>query len=76
MSLHFSVLLCYSLFRQFSARAPLEGTPEFIELEQHIEHLEPGLGRSASTQGGFQIATLFVTLAVAISGGIVTGKLK
>ncbi|XP_046657634.1 ammonium transporter Rh type A-like [Daphnia pulicaria] len=63
----------YSLYRQFSARAPLAGTPEFIELEHHVEHLHAGLDRSASMQGGYQIATLFVTMAVAISGGLVTG---
>ncbi|KAI9559795.1 hypothetical protein GHT06_013802 [Daphnia sinensis] len=63
----------YSLYRQFSARGPLEGTPEYVELHHHIEHLHPGLGRSASMQGGYQIATLFITLAIAISGGLVTG---
>ena len=32
------------------------------------------LGRSAAMQGCYQIATLFVTLAIAISGGLVTGN--
>lgn len=62
-----------SLYRQFSARGPLEGTAEYAELHHHIGHLHPGLGRSASMQGGYQIATLFITLAIAISGGLVTG---
>jgi hypothetical protein len=73
--LRISALVLLSLYRQFSARAPLPGTPEFTELHHHIGHLHnPGLGRSASMQGGYQIATLFVTLAVAISGGLVTGN--
>ena len=36
--------------------------------------IEPGLGRTAKQQGGYQIATVAVTLAVAIAGGLVTGN--
>ena len=62
-----------SLYRQFQARAPLEGTPEFESLHHHIDLHEGGLNRSASLQGCYQIAALFMTLAIAIASGVVTG---
>lgn len=63
----------YSLYRQFPARTPLFNTTEFLEIKSHVPELLPGLGRSASEQGGYQFASVCVTLAIALSGGVVTG---
>lgn len=63
----------YSLYRQFPARAPLEGTPEFEKIHHYVNLHEGGLNRSASLQGCYQIAALFMTLAIAIASGVVTG---
>ena len=38
-----------------------------------MKYDQGGLGRSASAQGGFQIAALFVTLGIAVVSGIFTG---
>ncbi len=54
--------------------APLNGTEHFMSLNMINSEIEPGLGRTAKQQGGYQIATVAVTLAVAISGGLVTGN--
>ncbi len=62
-----------SLYRQFPARTPLFNTTEFLEIKSHVPELLPGLGRSASEQGGYQFASVCVTLAIALSGGVVTG---
>jgi hypothetical protein len=35
--------------------------------------MEPGLGRSATTQAAYQIYALLTTLALAIVGGLLTG---
>lgn len=64
----------FSLYRQFPAMVPLNGTERYRNLYMMDSEIEPGLGRSAKQQGGYQFATLAVTLAVAISGGLVTGK--
>ena len=52
------------------------GTPEYNELHHHLSEngeLHHGLGRTAIMQGCFQIACVFVTMAVSIAGGVVTG---
>ena len=36
--------------------------------------MEPGLGRSATTQAAYQIYALLTTLAIAIVGGLLTGN--
>ena len=54
--------------------APLNGTEHFMSLNMINSDIEPGLGRTAKQQGGYQIATVAVTLAVAIGGGLVTGN--
>lgn len=67
--------LFFSLYRQFPARAPqLTNSTVFLELAHHTHELEPGLGRSAFMQGCFQMATLVVTVVIAIAGGLVTGN--
>lgn len=68
------VLMLSSLYRQFPAMAPKENTTEFAQLQEILGHdLHPGYGRTPNVQGAYQIATLAITLAVAIAGGIVTG---
>lgn len=54
--------------------APLNGTEQYMNLYMMNPEIEPGLGRTAKQQGGYQFATVAVTLAVAISGGLVTGN--
>jgi ammonium transporter Rh len=66
-------IIYFSLYRQFPARAPLEGSVELEVMQQHDSNVNAGFGRSASRQAEFQIAALFMTLAVAIVGGILTG---
>lgn len=63
----------YSLYRQFPARAPLAGTPEFEEIHTHFSGIHPGSGRSAAIQGCYQAAAMAMTIIVAIGGGLVTG---
>ena len=53
---------------------PSNSSHEYWHIHEMDSEIEPGLGRSAQQQGGYQIATVAVTLAVAISGGLVTGN--
>ena len=59
----------HSLFLVFRARAPANLTTQEILLG-----LEPGNGRTAAVQAGFQLALLASTLLISIVGGIITGK--
>ena len=60
--------LC-SLYLIFPARAPETITNN----ELLVLGIEPGEGRSAGTQAGFQLALLVSTLAISIIGGLITG---
>ena len=60
-----------SLYLVFPARAPTENLT-YVEL---LLGIEPGEGRSAAQQAGFQIALLASTLFLAIIGGLLTGQL-
>ena len=51
----------------------MEGSAELEVMQQHDSNINAGFGRSAGRQAEFQIAALFMTLAVAIVGGILTG---
>ncbi|XP_035829381.1 ammonium transporter Rh type B-like [Aplysia californica] len=62
----------YTLYRQFPAMAPNASSPEWKELEGHVS-AEPGEGRSAAEQAGYQLLALAVTLAFALVGGLVVG---
>lgn len=62
------------MFRQFPARVPELNTTEFNQLKSQFADMEPGLGRSATNQAAFQMYALLTTLAVAIVGGLLTGK--
>lgn len=48
---------------------------EYLEISSHLPgEIEPGLGRSAMDQALYQIAGLGVSLALALVGGLITGK--
>ena len=50
-------------------------TTEYFEIKSHVNSIEPGLGRTGSQQAGYQIVALLVSLALALVGGLITGKL-
>ncbi|XP_041373232.1 ammonium transporter Rh type A-like [Gigantopelta aegis] len=62
----------YSLYEQFPARVPTVNSTGLAEIMSHV-NVEPGLGRSAMGQAGYQLVALAVTLAIAIVGGVLTG---
>uniref|UniRef100_A0AAV2M3I9 Ammonium transporter AmtB-like domain-containing protein n=1 Tax=Knipowitschia caucasica TaxID=637954 RepID=A0AAV2M3I9_KNICA len=62
-----------SLYQIFSHRAPVEGDPKLLELQQLIPGLKPGLGRTAREQALFQVAAIFATIAASAVGGVLTG---
>ncbi|KAF4523541.1 hypothetical protein B566_EDAN011989 [Ephemera danica] len=64
-----------SLYLQFPARAPLNNTSALSDVNEVLMFLKPGENRSASQQAGYQLLALFVTLVVAIVGGLITGLL-
>lgn len=73
LTLSISLLLthCFgSLYLVFPARAPSENLTE-VEI---LLGIEPGEGRSAGQQAGFQLALLTSTLVLAIVGGLLTGQ--
>ena len=58
------------MFLVFPARAPTEN----LTNEELILGIEPGEGRSAAQQAGFQLALLASTLLLATIGGLLTGQ--
>nr|XP_061841447.1 ammonium transporter Rh type B-like [Nerophis lumbriciformis] len=62
-----------SMYQIFSHRAPPEGDPKLLELQQLIPGLKPGLGRTAQEQALFQVAAIFSTIAASTVGGLLTG---
>ncbi|KAG9339708.1 hypothetical protein JZ751_023354 [Albula glossodonta] len=62
-----------SLYQTFNYRAPPEGDPKLLELQQVIPDLQPGLGRSAREQALWQVAAMGVSVGVAVVGGVLTG---
>ncbi|KAM4613794.1 ammonium transporter Rh type B-like [Polymixia lowei] len=62
-----------SLYQIFAHRAPPEGDPKLLELQQLIPGLKPGLGRTAQEQALYQLAAIFSTIAAAGVGGVLTG---
>ena len=60
------------MYLVFPARAPSENLTN-VEM---LLGIEPGEGRSAAQQAGFQIALLASTLVLAIIGGYFTGELQ
>lgn len=62
-----------SLYQIFSHRAPPEGDPKLVELQELIPGLKPGLGRTAQEQALYQVAAVFSTIAASTVGGLLTG---
>ncbi|XP_047439206.1 ammonium transporter Rh type B-like [Mugil cephalus] len=62
-----------SMYQIFSHRAPPEGDPKLLELQQLIPGLKPGLGRSAQEQALYQVAAIFSAIAASTVGGLLTG---
>ncbi|XP_008282932.1 ammonium transporter Rh type B-like [Stegastes partitus] len=62
-----------SMYQIFSHRAPPEGDPKLLELQQLIPGLKPGLGRTAQEQALYQVAAIFSTIAASAAGGVLTG---
>ncbi|XP_037534854.1 ammonium transporter Rh type B-like [Nematolebias whitei] len=62
-----------SLYEIFSHRAPPEGDPKLLELQELIPGLKPGLGRTAQEQALYQVAAVFSTIAASAVGGLLTG---
>ncbi|KAG0426926.1 hypothetical protein HPB47_025993 [Ixodes persulcatus] len=69
----------YSLYTLYPARAPPVNSTDLEQIRFYTMAVHAGLGRSASSQGLFQLAALACTVAIAIGGGLFTGlimKLK
>ncbi|XP_036387685.1 ammonium transporter Rh type B-like [Megalops cyprinoides] len=62
-----------SMYQIFAHRAPVEGDPKLLELQQLIPGLKPGLGRTAQEQALYQVAAIFFTIGLAVLGGLFTG---
>ena len=58
------------MYLVFPARAPSKNLTD-VEM---LLGIEPGEGRSAAQQAGFQLALLASTLVLAIVGGLLTGQ--
>lgn len=61
------------MYRQFPARVPSNYTAEHWAVQESIGTTKLGLGRSAFTQGTYQMIALVTTLAFAVIGGLITG---
>ena len=68
------LLLSFSMFSLWSARAPGKNSTEYLRLTNLGVTFDAGEGRSAKAQAGYQIAGLAVALAIAVLGGVVTGN--
>lgn len=64
-----------SMFEIFPLMVPMGNSTEVeVEIEDgHILMFEPGAGRTATQQGGFQMLALVITLVISIVGGALTG---
>nr|XP_057911825.1 rh50-like protein [Doryrhamphus excisus] len=62
-----------SMYQIFSHRAPPEGDPKLLELQELVPGLKPGLGRTAEEQALYQVAAIFSTIAASTVGGLMTG---
>nr|CAD7258198.1 unnamed protein product [Timema shepardi] len=64
----------YSLYQQFPARMPPANSSDYWEYAAHLGgDVNPGVGRSASGQAGYQLLALSVTFVVAWVSGALTG---
>jgi len=65
----------YGLYKMYPAMTPPANSNEYIQVISHLSNIEPGPGRSASVQAGYQLAALFTTLGISITGGLLAGLL-
>ena len=65
--------LFHRLYNTFGARAPTLNSTEHLTIVGLGAKFEPGDGRSAQKQGGFQMAGLIVSLVISLAGGFITG---
>ncbi|XP_076366995.1 ammonium transporter Rh type A-like isoform X2 [Tachypleus tridentatus] len=63
----------YSLYEIFGYMSPAANSSKLAEIQSQFQEIDPGKGRTASLQAGFQLIALVTTLAVSIGGGLVTG---
>eukprot|EP00794_Sanderia_malayensis_P008260 gene8260-9143_t len=61
------------LFSIYPARAPKNGTAEFLNLSLKYTVPLDGKGRSNSKQAGMQLAAMFCSLVISIIGGAIAG---
>lgn len=62
------------LYVFYPSRAPKVGSDEYLRQNlTSVSYAQEGLGRTATQQGGFQIAALAVSFGIAIVSGIITG---
>jgi hypothetical protein len=64
-----------SLYKFYPSRIPSINSTDYINENLIVsdKYKDGGLGRTAGEQAGYQIAALFMTLGMAVIGGIVTG---
>lgn len=55
----------FSLYLQYPARAPREGSQQFKDIQYRFTDIKGGEERTASTQALFHLAALGVTLGTA-----------
>ena len=56
--------------------APPRESVMFTELRDSLRSLQPGAGRTALQQAGYQLAALASTMVISIVAGTVTGTFK
>lgn len=62
------------MYSFYPSRIPLFNSTEYVNLTSYApQFIEGGAGRSAATQGAYQMAALCLTLIVAIVSGMITG---
>lgn len=76
---YLSAIIIDSLYDTYPARAPLENSTQFFELQKitaqkKMDPFLPGLNRDAATQALYQLAGLGTSLGIAIFGGLLTGR--
>eukprot|EP00795_Rhopilema_esculentum_P017473 gene17473-9082_t len=61
-----------SLYRLYPAVTPTSNSTAYNELTQFEPDIPPGLNRSLGQQAAFQISGLFLSISVALLGGLIT----
>lgn len=63
----------FGIYELFPALAPLENSTDLYEIQSDYAPIDPGKNRSLSQQAVYQLVALVSTLAISVSGGILTG---